>query len=176
MQYNFLLDLLPSYSKLKQHCYYTYNTLALSTDFIIEMPITGNNQGERQPQVPLLLIPFTLGVIPNTRSLDLAQRVRYNATYSMNEIDVAIETHRQILQLLSDEDEEIDKMTARADFSFALKARLRHRDIELPSGVQRSAEDLRDADEMAKKESSLALMISNTITVSETNFINQTCL
>lgn len=110
------------------------------------------------------------------RDIDLAQGVKYNATYSMNEIDVAIEAHRQILQLLSDEDEDVDKMTARADFSFALKARLRHRDIELPSGVQGSTEDLRAADKMAKKESSLALMISNTITVSETNFINQTCL
>lgn len=86
------------------------------------------------------------------RDIDLAQGVKYNTTCSMNEIDVAIETHRQILQLLSDEHKDIDKMTARADFDFALKARLRHRDTELPSDVQGSAEDLRDADEMVKNK------------------------
>ncbi|RSL57487.1 hypothetical protein CEP54_008279 [Fusarium duplospermum] len=84
------------------------------------------------------------------RDFGLAQGDKYNTTYSMNEIDAAIEAHRQIVELLIDEDEDIDRITARADLGFALKARLRHRDTELPPCVQCSAQDMKDADETAR--------------------------
>ncbi|KAM0261524.1 hypothetical protein ACHAQJ_002207 [Trichoderma viride] len=62
---------------------------------------------------------------PNTLyPLGLWQEAKYNTTCSMNEIDEATETHRQILQRLSDEDDDIDKMTSWADLGLALKARL----------------------------------------------------
>ncbi|KAI1192332.1 CHAT domain-containing protein [Nemania serpens] len=95
------------------------------------------------------------------RDFGLALGDKYNTTCSMGEIDAAIEAHRQVLHLIVDEDEDVDKMTARADLGFALKARLRHRDGELAWGMEGSAEDLRDADAMASLFSDAAQLSDN---------------
>lgn len=84
------------------------------------------------------------------RDFGLALGDKYYTTFSINDIDAAVEAHRQVLDLLRDEDDDIDEMTSLADLGYALKARLKHRDTELSWDMEGDAKDLEDANAMAR--------------------------
>ncbi|EWC48082.1 hypothetical protein DRE_02661 [Drechslerella stenobrocha 248] len=84
------------------------------------------------------------------REFGLALGDKYYTTFSMDDIDTAIVAHRQILGLLRDEDDDIDEITSLVELGYALKARLKHRDGELPWEAEGSADDMNHADEMAR--------------------------